>query len=403
MTIHSGWSDPPIEHVPDMTLIERYWFRETSPEETAALEVWFAAHPEWKARYDRLQQDLKTDPCVDLSVDELQHFIANVLYSIQDGSEAKVAAQIGVEVAEAKPLTERVDTHIPTVLDRCRNVIPAISRSGLSARRTMAVAVSLFLVLAVGFSWLLTDIGRDGIHSDSIYTAGIGQRITVTLADGSRVTLAPQTTVLVSPTFSKSTRTVSLIGEAHFDVVAGHRQPFIVQTGTVKTRVLGTRFVVKHYRNDRFVHVAVETGKVSVGSAVSLHSVVAAGRVAWLVDSGVVISTGSNLSDYTDWMNGQITFNGTPLPEALVTLHRWYGVKFMVADSSLAALQLSGTIPHGSLEDLLRNLKDLLDVSLSDERHRDGSLTITLHPIPKERSAHLRSDPSSRHPTSADQ
>ena len=107
--------------------------------------------------------------------------------------------------------------------------------------------------------------------------------------------------------------------------------------------------------------------------------------MASVTDSGVIIAGSTRLPEYTDWMNGQLTFDRSQLPEALATLSRWYGVQFNVADSTLVSAHISGTLAYGTVEDMLKTLKDLLSVSLTYARNDNGSLVVTL------RSAHVAS------------
>ena len=98
------------------------------------------------------------------------------------------------------------------------------------------------------------------------YQTGVMQRAIVRLADGSRVTLAPQTTLTVASGFGADTRTVSLRGEAYFDVASGSRAPFIVNAGHVRARVLGTAFDVRSYTDEHDVRLAVVSGRISVSA-----------------------------------------------------------------------------------------------------------------------------------------
>ena len=60
------------------------------------------------------------------------------------------------------------------------------------------------------------------------------------------------------------TREVTLNGEAYFDIVHRPEQPFLVHTGKIVTRVLGTAFNIKAYSTERSIEVTVDHGKVQV-------------------------------------------------------------------------------------------------------------------------------------------
>ncbi len=67
-----------------------------------------------------------------------------------------------------------------------------------------------------------------------------------------------------SAALARGERVVSLTGEAFFDVKASAEHPFVIKTGKVDVRVLGTTFNLKAYPNDRRVETYLISGKVEV-------------------------------------------------------------------------------------------------------------------------------------------
>jgi hypothetical protein len=59
-------------------------------------------------------------------------------------------------------------------------------------------------------------------------------------------------------------REVFLSGEAFFTVTKDRKHPFVVYSNELVTKVLGTSFLVKAFKNAKQVEVCVKTGKVSV-------------------------------------------------------------------------------------------------------------------------------------------
>ena len=78
-------------------------------------------------------------------------------------------------------------------------------------------------------------------------TVPAGQRINITLADGTNVWLNARTTIQYPITFNEKERLVKLDGEAYFDVTKDKSKPFIVQTNNYNVEVLGTKFDVDSY------------------------------------------------------------------------------------------------------------------------------------------------------------
>jgi transmembrane sensor len=215
-----------------------------------------------------------------------------------------------------------------------------------------------------------------------VYATPMGQRATVHLADGSTVTLAPGTQLSVSQPFGHSARTVTLEGEAYFDVTNTVGLPFIVQTGNVTTHVLGTTFDVKHYATDHTVRIVVASGKVQSGARFAnpdQHPVtLTAGMIGHVTDSTATVTTRGDVSVYVGWTQGRLDFRETPMPDVLATMERWYGLRFQLADSTLLRETVTGSLDFHTTAAALRCLKSLLDVPMTVVRHGDTTM-VTLH------------------------
>jgi hypothetical protein len=92
-------------------------------------------------------------------------------------------------------------------------------------------------------------------------TPKVAERI---LSDGTKIKLQPNGIIEYPEVFSGQTREVHLTGEAFFDVAKDKQRPFIISTGDIAVKVLGTSFNVKAYQGSKEISVAVKTGRVSV-------------------------------------------------------------------------------------------------------------------------------------------
>ncbi|WAC12567.1 FecR family protein [Dyadobacter pollutisoli] len=86
----------------------------------------------------------------------------------------------------------------------------------------------------------------------------------IVLPDSSVVELAPGSKLAFSSQFNKATRDVFLSGEATFEVTKNARKPFLVYANEVVTKVLGTKFKVRAFDDEKDVLVNVSSGQVSV-------------------------------------------------------------------------------------------------------------------------------------------
>jgi ferric-dicitrate binding protein FerR (iron transport regulator) len=206
------------------------------------------------------------------------------------------------------------------------------------------------------------------------YRTGAGEHVVVTLSDGSRVHLAPRSRLTVPSAPNASTRSVTLLGEAYFEVEPRGRTPFVVQTGRVKTRVLGTTFDVRHTSARDTVHVAVFSGRVVTGVP-GRTVTLAAGRAGHITDSATVATDGEDVSRYAGWTRGELAFDHASVREVLATAGRWYGYQFRLADSSMATQHVTILLRIAESKEALIMLRDLLDVTMTF----DGPV-VTLHP-----------------------
>lgn len=344
---------------PDPEILERYWFGEVTSEEKESLERWLLDNPEWRSRYSYLLNELSQSKDSDFSQSDINRLIDGVYKTVNTLPQSPEAGKYLTDISTSKPGNTSFWNR---------------AWSGVAG-----LGIALTAVLIV-FGVIVIDGSSSQEELRQEYITGIGQRMTFMLPDGSKVTLAPNTTVQVESSFGVSTRNVSVSGEAYFDVVSQSSLPFVVKVEKWQTRVLGTQFVVRKYGDDAELHVAVRSGRVSTGEAGQKSTVLDAGMVASINGSTAVVSDTLYMASYTDWINGQLIFKNTPLQEALKTLHRWYGAQFSVADSSLLPARITGTISHGSLDEMVQLLEALLNVSLEQTRHKDGSLLITIKP-----------------------
>jgi transmembrane sensor len=94
---------------------------------------------------------------------------------------------------------------------------------------------------------------------------------TVALPDGSQIDLYPGSSITYAKNFTADTiRRIVLEGEAFFNVKRDNLKPFVVASGKIMTRVLGTSFNIRNKSDE--ISVSVATGKVSVFKSDQLSS-----------------------------------------------------------------------------------------------------------------------------------
>lgn len=157
----------------------------------------------------------------------------------------------------------------------------------------------------------------------------------VVLNDGTRVWLNSNSTISYPRVFSNDTRTISLEGEAYFDVTHDTSRPFIIHASGINIKVLGTSFNVKAYPGERQAEAVLVRGKIAIDDSEGNNlAVLAPGQIARFEKDNHKLSVQSvNTDAYTSWRNGQITLTAASLKTIVQKLSELYQVRFSIDPS----------------------------------------------------------------------
>ena len=214
---------------------------------------------------------------------------------------------------------------------------------GLAALATLVVAWTVFF-LAPGE-----------------YSTDIGEQRSVTLKDGTRLTLNTDSRVAVGDWHE--TREVRLVrGEAYFEVAKDASRPFVVVAGERKVVALGTSFFVRLGSTtdvEKLVVTLVE-GKVAVaGRDVSPYGVLDDKNRARILEPGDRLINQKNQTDKLDkpkldrlaaWRRGEVILEETSLRDAVAEMNRYSVVKLAIENDALATLPVSGIFRVGDAD-----------------------------------------------------
>lgn len=337
MTLYSG-DKSSQEFALDHGALERYWCGESSATEAVEVEAWFARNPKERAWYEQLRRELRAESQNTLSREAERERTQAILSAANVSSFAST------------PESKHTEAN-----HRRRNARPQWpSRARWYGMATACALVALVVGWSVNAHLTNTTLST---HA-SIYSTANGERATIRLPDGSHVVLNVGSRITVPGNYTTGNRTVQLEGEALFMVEHEQRHPFVVVAGPSVTRVLGTSFVVRHYKDDSTVQVAVRDGKVAVANAI----VTAAERVEVTANgAGAVHAIEGNPFSFE---RGVLSLAHMPLREAIGELNRWYDADIRLADESLGRAVIGGQFPAGSLLELTEQLTSGLDVQI---------------------------------------
>ncbi|ENO85967.1 FecR family protein [Thauera linaloolentis] len=248
---------------------------------------------------------------------------------------------------------------------------------GLGRFLPQAASAAAIATLVLG-GWIGWDHWLGQPTFERLYATERGQRLNVTLPDGSTLQLDAATQAEVR--LYRQRREVRLAdGQAMFTVRSDPAQPFEVLTDAVRISVVGTRFSVRHTQSGLDAGktvVAVESGRVRVSTAG--HQ--APGGAAWHLAEAVELAAGQGVSadeagrlapvvslpadGVAPWRAGRVSFDDTTLAQALAEFERYGDTGLVVHDPAVAALRLGGSFDLGQIGLFAQALPELLPVRL---------------------------------------
>lgn len=188
-------------------------------------------------------------------------------------------------------------------------------------------------------------------------TTGSGEMKTITLTDGTRITLNNESRLKYPVTFNGATREVFLTGEAFFEVAHNPAKPFEVHTDELDVQVLGTSFNVKAYGGDKELSVSVATGKVGVlpvGAKDKTYMLLPGEELAYSRSTGKFSQSKIDAVDISAWQKGKFIFSNETLENITRQLERYYKVTFLFNNKSVLAKQISLKVKNQSISTVMK-------------------------------------------------
>ncbi len=253
---------------------------------------------------------------------------------------------------------------LETVWTRTYQFAPMRRRAPAPTRRRRfwsalnGVAAGLVVVALTGAGlW-----GLLGGPKEKAFATGLGERETVTLADGSRIELNTNSALRVA---AADPRKVWLDrGEAFFQVRHDTKHPFVVTAGGHRITDLGTKFAIQ--REAGRVRVVVMEGRVQVAlaSGKAEATLLTAGDVGLATTSTVAVTRRPllDLENEVAWQKGLLIFHHTTIADAASQYNRYNRTKIVIADAAAAKLAINGTLPTNDVEAFARLTQKFFDL-----------------------------------------
>jgi len=304
-------------------LIVNYLIHQLSSEDREELRIWLSISEENRSYFVEMQDIWKTSEAQDKDV-----FDSEAAYR-------RIKALISYQ---HQPNKEKRHIHLP---------LPYY----------WAAAVVLAFVLG-GFSFFVINnrIIQNSAKQYAIYVP-YGAKARVVLPDNSIVWLNAGSTLRYGQNFGQNNRQLALVGEGYFEIAHNAAMPFTVNANQVSLKVLGTKFDVKAYPEDKRLDVTLLRGSILLTTIYQPNSSLK------LIPGQLAIVNKTNrdvkvkrvdASEAAAWTKGKIVFDEELFSQIIRRLERDYDVTIDVKDPKLNDLRFYGDFSNAqSIQEIL--------------------------------------------------
>ncbi len=224
---------------------------------------------------------------------------------------------------------------------------------------SVAAAILIIPILIAGGIWFTVKNQEETLLVEepviSTLIAPLGSRINFSLPDGTKGWLNSGSSLKYCSPFNAN-RQVAISGEAWFDVAHDTEHPFEIAAGNSKVKVLGTKFNLCAYPQDKYVEVVLKEGSVEFTTP-RLSSGIKIKPNERLIFSNDSINIDiTDASKFAAWIDGKLVFRGDPMTEVARRIERWYNIDVELVDKELEKYVFRGTFQDDSIEEVLNYL-----------------------------------------------
>lgn len=271
--------------------------------------------------------------------------------------------------------------------------------------RKLAVAATILVLIGIS-SFLGIQLRNLSEYDQTMYeiSAPLGARTNISLPDGTDVWLNAGSNLTYRSDFGRHDRSVSLTGEAYFDVKPGGSNVFKVNTRDVDIRVYGTQFNVKSYPDEDVTETTLVKGLVEVSItdpgirsqpvflepkqrivySRATRSILVEEEDQEEVTEEIIVeempeipsrprlsvSNVVSIDEYTSWKDGRLTFRSESLETLAPKIERFYNVNISFSDDSIKALRYTGTLEEVTIEEVMRAIANSSEINFKIEKNQ---------------------------------
>jgi len=207
-----------------------------------------------------------------------------------------------------------------------------------------------------------------------------GSRTSIMLPDGSKAWISNNSIIKYPDKFVHNIRELYLSGEAYFEVTKDIKKPFIVNIGSDRIKVLGTKFSVSAYPEDSIIRADLLSGKIQLDiktgendNNYKSYTIKPSHSLVYEKTSGDVSSSVIPEGFFDYWEKGVYKFTDESLEKLAQKIDRIYNIKIVFENDFL-----NGSI---SIDDNIFTLMEAVkrtSIEPIDYKYEDKKIFINL-------------------------
>ncbi len=349
----------------------------------------------WELLAKKYNQEISVEEMKELEMYLTQYQDAfqlnEIISSIDDIPLQKVTDRSDEErsLASIKQMLERKKSEDKEIVS-----VPTVRSS-----RWQTIAWISSIAACITLVWLFWPAGsKPEVEKASMHVVETNaeSKSTIRLPDGSTVKLNTNSSIQYNEDFGKGGRTITLVGEAFFDIAKNEEQPLTVHAGNVDITVKGTVFNVRAYLEDATIEASLIEGAIEVSEKSDPErkillrpnekiligqTVLETSHPQKVQPKDGILELGKIKPNPTDssineivWVEDELKFYREPFYSLAQKMERWYNVSIQFETEKMKNMTFTGSFEKENIKEALDALRQLASFNYTFENKR---VTIT--------------------------
>ena len=243
-------------------------------------------------------------------------------------------------------LKERIDEQ----LFQTKRIVPLYWKV---LRIAAAILLPLFMIATVYLYQENTVLSQ----KDFVASTGEGEQVTISLPDGTQVTLNAGSRLSYNLSdYNSDERQIKFDGEGYFRVAKNPSSPFSIVAKGLKVSVLGTTFNLRARSSDATAELSLEEGSVRFLALKTGQNVILSPNQKGILDQKrgtLTVEEERHVTDASAWRRGELVFRNISFAEVLKEIEGVYHVSIVMEAELYQDDLFTGVLSRTNINEVL--------------------------------------------------